>query len=63
MTKFHPIELTPAWKAMTRQAMAEAKADLDRTPVHLLGLGNPNHPSNDGLFGYGREEFLAKQHK
>lgn len=36
--------------------------ELNNTPVRLLGTGNPNHPSNDGIFGYTTEEFLSKQY-
>jgi len=29
----------------------------------MLDEGNPNHPMYDTLFGYDREEFMAKQYK
>jgi hypothetical protein len=40
--------------------------DLAKTPRHMLGTGNPNHPDNDPkptLFGYDVSEFMARQHK
>jgi hypothetical protein len=41
----------------------QAVEELERTPRHLLDDGNPNHPMYDQLFGYDREEFMAKQYK
>jgi len=41
----------------------QACEDLDKTPRHMLDEGNPNHPMYDQLFGYDREEFMAKQYK
>ena len=37
--------------------------DLDRTPRHLLGEGNPNNPKYEQLFGYDCDVFLAKQYR
>lgn len=40
-----------------------ACAELDRTPRHLLGEGNPNHPRYDlHLFGEHHETFMKRQH-
>lgn len=47
---------------IAREANREAVEELNRTPVHLLGLGNPNHPIYDGIFGYETKEFLKKQY-
>ncbi len=41
----------------------DAVRELNNTPVHMLDTGNPNHPMNDGIFGYETKEFLAKQYK
>lgn len=41
-----------------------ACAELDRTPRHLLGEGNPNHPRYDlHLFGEHHETFLKRQYE
>jgi hypothetical protein len=45
-----------------RQATKEATDKLNQTPVDQLDVGNPNHPINSGLFGYGLTEFLNKQY-
>lgn len=37
--------------------------DLEKTPRYMLDEGNPNHPMYDTIFGYDREEFMAKQYK
>ena len=43
---------------------AEACAELDRTPRHLLGEGNPNHPMYDlHIFGEHHEKFMKRQYK
>jgi len=57
-----PCESDPAWKRRAAEAMRQAKADLDRIPRAMLDPGNPNHPMHDGIFGYDRREFLAKQY-
>ncbi len=36
--------------------------ELANTPAHMLDVGNPNHPIYDGIFGYDRDEFLARQY-
>lgn len=41
----------------------QACDELDRTPRHMLNEGNPNHPMYDSIFGYDRDEFLAKQYR
>lgn len=48
---------------IARQATKEATDELNRTPVHMLDVGNPNHPIHSGLFGFATDVFLAKQHK
>ena len=35
---------------------------LARMDVSELDVGNPNHPANDGIFGYATADFLAKQY-
>ena len=40
----------------------QACDELEKTPVHMLDPGNPNHPLNDGIFGYETKEFLKKQY-
>lgn len=57
-----PCESDPAWKARASQAMRQARDDLDRIPRHMLDTGNPNHPMHDGIFGYDRHVFMAKQY-
>ena len=43
---------------------AQACRELDNTPRHLLGEGNPNHPKYDlHLFGEHHESFLKRQFK
>lgn len=37
--------------------------ELALTPCHLLDAGNPNHPIHDGIFGYERGEFMARQYR
>lgn len=44
-------------------ANKQAVEELNNTPRHMLSEGNPNHPMYDQLFGYDREEFMAKQYK
>jgi hypothetical protein len=47
-----------------REGHRQACEELARTPCHLLGEGNPNHPRYDWtLFGYDEREFLAKQYQ
>ena len=41
----------------------DAVKELENTPVHMLDPANPNHPLNDGIFGYETKEFLNKQYK
>jgi hypothetical protein len=59
----HPMDKDPAWRAMEKRAMREAREQLDRTPAAKLDPGNPNHPSHDGIFGYDRAAFMAKQYR
>ena len=47
---------------VSKQAHRMACEDLARIPAHMLDVGNPNHPSNDGIFGYETKSFLAKQY-
>ena len=42
--------------------MPRKRTGLATTPVHLLDPGNPNHPINDGIFGYETKAFLARQY-
>lgn len=58
-----PSEQDPAWRRRAAQAMREAKEDLDLTPPAMLDPGNPNHPSHDGIFGYDRAAFMARQYR
>lgn len=51
-----------ACKVREAQAMKEARDQLDAMPRGLLDPGNPNHPIHDGIFGYDRKEFLARQY-
>ena len=37
--------------------------DLEAMNVNDLDIGNPNHPINDGIFGYERKAFLTKQYE
>jgi hypothetical protein len=47
-----------------KQGHAQACAELNKTPLHKLGKGNPNHPIySNKLFGYDQAEFMAKQYK
>lgn len=47
-----------------RQGHAEACAELARTPRHLLGEGDPNHPMYDlHIFGEHHETFMRRQYK
>lgn len=41
----------------------QACEELEKTPRHMLDEGNPNHPMYDRIFGYDRDEFLAKQYR
>lgn len=54
----------------TKEALRAAKLghqdacrELAAMGVNDLDIGNPNHPINDGLFGYETKTFLAKQMK
>lgn len=48
---------------IAREATKQATEELERTPRHMLDEGNPNHPMYDQIFGYDREEFMAKQYR
>lgn len=48
---------------LVRKGHIDACDELNNTPVHLLDVGNPNHPVNDGIFGYETEDFIRKQYK
>lgn len=48
---------------LVRAGHLRACEELDRTPRHMLDEGNPNHPMYDRLFGYDREDFMAKQYR
>ena len=41
----------------------EAVDVLNRTPAHMLGEGNPNHPRFSGIFGEETAPFIARQYK
>ncbi len=56
---FQAFEKTRHYK----QAYIDACKELDNTPRHMLDEGNPNHPMYDQIFGYDREEFMARQYK
>lgn len=64
------IKRTVAQSVFTsKEALRVAKAghiqackELEATPVHMLDVGNPNHPVHDGLFGFETKAFLAKQY-
>lgn len=59
---WHPMDEDPAWRAMEKRAMREASEDLARKRPANLDPGNPNHPSHDGIFGYDRAAFMARQY-
>lgn len=42
---------------------AQACADLARLHPSQLDSGNPNHPSHDGIFGYDKRAFMARQYE
>ena len=65
MTKYTPyaFESSAQWKRMAKQAMQQAKEELDCKHPSQLDPGNPNHPNNDGLFGMATADFLARQYK
>lgn len=48
---------------IAKTATKEAVEQLENTPRHMLDEGNPNHPMYDQLFGYDRDEFMAKQYR
>jgi len=54
---------SPSAIRAARLGHAEACAELARLDQRMLGEGNPNHPSQETLFGYGRDEFMRKQYK
>lgn len=59
-----PLFDNPIVFKLAREATRQAIAELDRMPRNQLDTGNPNHPMYDNkLFGYGVQEFLAKQYK
>lgn len=58
-----PIEETPQWRRMARQALEESRRILDAIPPNERDIGDPNHPANSGLFGYDTSEFLDKQYR
>ena len=41
----------------------QACDELARMDVRSLGTGNPNHPINDGIFGYATADLMAKQYE
>jgi hypothetical protein len=55
-----------AWEVefdrLTRSGHDRAVAELDKMPRHMLDPGNPNHPSQETLFGQPVDEFLARQY-
>lgn len=53
---------TPSARKAARLGHEDACRELDRTPVRLLDTSNPNHPINDGIFGYETKAFLARQY-
>lgn len=46
-----------------REGHRRACEELARVPRHMLDVGNPNHPIHDGIFGYDRDAFVARQYK
>lgn len=52
---------SPEAISIAREGHRRACADLAKLHPTQLDTGNPNHPINDGLFGYDTETFLAKQ--
>lgn len=48
---------------IAKLATKQATDELNNTPRHMLDEGNPNHPMYDQIFGYDRDEFLAKQYR
>ena len=40
----------------------KAVDELNNTPPHMLDASNPNHPLNDGIFGYETQDFISKQY-
>ena len=55
-------ESDPAWKRRAAEALRESRAMLDRIPPAMRDPGDPNHPMHDGIFGYDRQSFLARQY-
>jgi len=41
----------------------QACDELARMNVNDLSTGNPNHPINDGIFGYATADLMAKQYE
>ena len=48
---------------LTKSGYEKSVDDLNNTPAHMLDIGNPNHPTNDGIFGYETSDFINKQYK
>lgn len=54
---------SPAAQRAAREGHKQACAELAATPRHLLGEGDPNHPSHGlHLFGEHHASFLARQY-
>jgi len=53
----------PEFLKADREGHALACRDLAKVHPSDLDVGNPNHPINDGLFGYTRSDFMKKQYK
>ena len=53
---------TPSALKAARLGHEGACRELAATHVHLLDSGNPNHPINDGIFGYETKAFLVRQY-
>ena len=54
---------SPEALRIARQGHLQACAELARKHPSELDPGNPNHPSHDGLFGYDRGAFMARQYR
>jgi hypothetical protein len=52
-------------RGVQRAAIAESNRDQDAkfAAGGPFDEGNPNHPMYDSLFGYERDEFMAKQYR
>lgn len=53
---------SPDAMRIAREGHRLACEDLARTPPHKLDIGNPNHPTHSGIFGYETSEFMRKQY-